>query len=213
MCVKERLIEFIKHKRVTKRQFYMKVGLSSGFLNKSKSIGSNKIRKIIQTYPELSIEWVVMGTGNMLHSTDERRDKQTSKFLLPLLDIATVVREPDLSLKNKSIIPIDHFSLGRGYVDCQTAIQVWGDSMHPEFCAGDIVVLRKVESLDHLKWGFVHLVITKEHQYFFNRVARSRDKNKICLLSAQPDPESFEINKEDIIRTYESRAMFRKLTY
>ena len=206
MCVRDRLIKFIEYKGITQRQFYIKAGLSSGFLNKNKSIGSSKINKIIHAYPELCLEWLIMGKGNMLHE----KEKQNTQYSLPLLDVSTVVREPDLSRKDKSIIPIDHFSLGRGYEDCQAAIHVWGNEMKPEFCTGDITVLRKIRDTDHFQWGFAHLVIIKNRQYFFNRVGESRNEKKIYLFNDQPSSDDVSIGKEDIIRAYEVRAIIRK---
>jgi len=56
----DRLLKFIELKNMSKREFYSKVGLSNGFLDKNTNIGSDKIEKIIYAFPELNIEWLVL---------------------------------------------------------------------------------------------------------------------------------------------------------
>ena len=210
MCARNRLLEFIEYKRISKRQFYIHAGLSSGFLTKNKNIGSDKIKKIISAYPELRVEWVIMGTGNMICDSVDKRAKNERHKFLPLVDISTVAKEPEITYDDEGVEILDSFFLGRSYTDCKVAVQVWGDGMRPEFCPGDIAILRKVVSMDYVQWGFAHLLITKEQQ-FFRRVQRSSDVGKLRLLGNQLEDESFDIKKDDISVIYEVRAMVRKL--
>lgn len=62
---KDRILQWLDLKGIKAREFYRKTGLSNGFLNAGKNIGDNNLRTIIEAYPELSLEWVVFGTGNM----------------------------------------------------------------------------------------------------------------------------------------------------
>ena len=208
--VREKLLEFVSCKGLSQRQFYLKTGLSTGFLTKGKSIGSENIKKIVLAYPEIRLEWLILGTGHMLKSSMELRSKEEISSFLPLLDISTVVKEPDISYGNEAIEPSDLLYLGKNYKDCSTAVQIWGDSMRPEFFPGDIAILKLIPNLDYIQWGFTHLVIT-DKQHFFNRVQRSDNPNKIRMITAQTETDFFEIKKSDIVRVYESRAMLRRL--
>ena len=209
MCARDRLLEFVAYKNISKREFYVQADLSSGFLTKNKNIGSDKIRKILLAYPELRVEWVVMGSGSMLHGTEDAK-KPDPKDFLPLVDIATMVKEPELTYGDTNLEILDLFSLGKSCRDCSLAVQVWGNSMRPEFCPGDIAVLRKMNRIEYLQWGFTHLLITEEQQ-FFRRVQRSPDKDKLRLFGCQVEDEFFEVKKADIVHVYEVRAMVRKL--
>lgn len=67
MSVKERLIDYIKFKRISARQFSLSIGVSAGYVNSiDKSIHPDKISRIAVQYPELNIEWLLTGEGEML---------------------------------------------------------------------------------------------------------------------------------------------------
>ena len=207
---RERLLEFIAYKGISQRQFYLRAGLSAGFLTKGKSVGSENIRKIILAYPEINLEWLILGVGNMLQSHIELEAKKESNSFLPLVDISTLAKEPEIDYGTASVEPIDVFFLGKNYKDCTTAVQIWGESMRPEFFPGDIAILKRISSMDYLQWGFAHLVIT-DKQHFFNRIQRSNHQDKIRLFASQTDSEFFEIRTSDIVSIYETRAMVRRL--
>lgn len=62
----DRLLQFIDFKGISKLAFYKEVGLSNGFLDKSKSIGVDNLVKILNTYSEIDPIWLLLGEGNML---------------------------------------------------------------------------------------------------------------------------------------------------
>lgn len=65
--VKDRIIAFIKAKRKNISEFEKEIGVSSGYIsNISKSIQPDKLEIISDKYPELSIEWLLIGKGSML---------------------------------------------------------------------------------------------------------------------------------------------------
>jgi len=68
MEIKERIKQFIHYQNITAKKFYEKTGFSSGFLNKSGAVGSDKIMRIVEVYPEINLEWLVMGDGPMLNN-------------------------------------------------------------------------------------------------------------------------------------------------
>ena len=65
--VKNRLISFIKYKRLTKTAFGESIGVSNAFVTSiRRSIAPDKVQSIASTYPELSIDWLLYGKGEML---------------------------------------------------------------------------------------------------------------------------------------------------
>lgn len=65
--LKDRLIEFIDFKGMSKRAFLLSCGFSESYLNNiSKGISYESIDKIKSKYPELSMPWLVLGEGEML---------------------------------------------------------------------------------------------------------------------------------------------------
>jgi hypothetical protein len=66
----KRLRQFIKHKKMSVREFEHSVGLSNGIIGMTEkrdgSLGADKIRDIKKIYNELCTDWLLLGTGEML---------------------------------------------------------------------------------------------------------------------------------------------------
>lgn len=67
--ISSRLLNFLNTRGISKRQFSLKTGLSIGFLDKGGNIGSNNVEKILNSYPELNIYWLIIGEGEMIDTT------------------------------------------------------------------------------------------------------------------------------------------------
>lgn len=69
MTVKNRILSFLKLKGISKRQFYADTGLSNGTLDKVENIGSDKVEKIYDAYPEINLVWLITGKGEMIEKS------------------------------------------------------------------------------------------------------------------------------------------------
>lgn len=58
---------------ISKRDFYTKIGVSRGTLESKTGITEDVITKFFATYPEVNVEWLMLGAGEML------KTKRTSK--------------------------------------------------------------------------------------------------------------------------------------
>lgn len=71
LTVGERLDLFIQSLGLGRYQFEMKCGLSQGYVNNIRnSPHPDKLKRIANVYPELNIEWLMIGRGEMLHSKE-----------------------------------------------------------------------------------------------------------------------------------------------
>lgn len=81
MDIRERILLYLENKGISKYKFYQKIGVSNGFLDKNGSIGSDKCEKISYQYPDINIEWLITGRGNMLiDSFEENMIKEPQVF-------------------------------------------------------------------------------------------------------------------------------------
>ena len=68
--VKERLIRFIKSIRFTQKEFCDSIGVCKSYVSTIRqSIAPDKLSKIRESYPDLNIEWLLTGKGEMLNGT------------------------------------------------------------------------------------------------------------------------------------------------
>ena len=69
MSVKNRIKELIKSHGITVKAFENSIHASNGYVNSiSKSIGLDKIEKIVEKYPNINLNWLLTGQGEMLVS-------------------------------------------------------------------------------------------------------------------------------------------------
>ena len=64
--MRKRILKFLELKRLSRLSFYKSTGLSSGFQDKEAEIMEASLRKIANSYQDLSIDWVRTGEGEML---------------------------------------------------------------------------------------------------------------------------------------------------
>lgn len=68
--VKERILEFIKDSQMSVAEFERRIEVSNGYVNSiSKSIQPDKLEKISKSFPDLNINWLLLGTGAMKRGT------------------------------------------------------------------------------------------------------------------------------------------------
>ena len=69
--VKERLIQYLKRKKIGRNKFETAAGLSLGYISNIKSSpGTDKLVKILNAAPDLNKEWLMTGEGPMLLTSD-----------------------------------------------------------------------------------------------------------------------------------------------
>ena len=71
MTTKERLLEFIAATGLSVAAFERRCGLSNGYVkNIGLNLGSNRLDRILNTFPQLSRNWLLYGEGQMLTTPD-----------------------------------------------------------------------------------------------------------------------------------------------
>ena len=68
--VKERLMSYLKTKKISQSEFGRTIGVSSAYVASiRKSIDKDKLRLIREAFPDLNLDWLLFGTGNMIVTT------------------------------------------------------------------------------------------------------------------------------------------------
>lgn len=76
MGAKANMLIYLEKNNLKKSDFYLKTGLSNGFLDKSENISSQNLAIIISEYSDLSLEWLVTGRGQMLKENSPQKSDQ-----------------------------------------------------------------------------------------------------------------------------------------
>lgn len=76
--VKQRILYFAKTLDISKRSFYEKIGVSRGTLESKTGITEDIVAKFIAVYPQVSLEWLIRGEGDMLVSREKKSEKNSN---------------------------------------------------------------------------------------------------------------------------------------
>ncbi len=102
MNFKDRIKQFCDSIGFSIREFERACGLTRGNIsNMTGAIGSDKLAKIIDTYPELNLYWLVTGDGDMIRDCDPN-PPQTSKDSLDLELCRALLKEKDTRLEEQA---------------------------------------------------------------------------------------------------------------
>ena len=202
MNAMERLNQFIDFKGISKYSFYKKTGFSNGFLDKNRNIGSDKCEIISIEYPELSIEWLITGRGEMLKPHHENQspsitilkgNRKTRDVIIehqeiPLYDLEATAGLSSFFKGDKSANLLDTIKIPNA-PNCDGAIFAVGDSMYPLLKSGDIILYKEMPlNMDYIFWGEMYLLSFEvgdwEESIVVKYVKKSEEgKNYIQLVS------------------------------
>jgi len=170
---KERILRFLDYLGITKNKFYTQTGISNGTLDKKSGITGDTIMKIHAVYPDLNLNWLIAGEGEMLKSSAFSIHSNL-KSVRDQHAITTNVNHETASEKNiinvespLEFIPIFSYRESQaceGYLSipkltsCDGAGYVNTDSMYPLIKPGDIVCYKTANNTDHIHWGEMYMI-------------------------------------------------------
>lgn len=110
----DRLLQYLAFRGIRPREFELRCGMSNGYLKKQVkgkgTIGSEKLKNIREQYPDLDMDWVLWGTGEMfLPSKDQGFREEEGIYLTAKDEIIEQLRrqiallESAIADKNKII--------------------------------------------------------------------------------------------------------------
>lgn len=83
--IKDRVLQIAENKEIAKETFFKKIGVSYGnFKGKSKdsSLSSAIVAEISTNFPDVSLEWLILGKGSMIKNeiVQKENNDQASKM-------------------------------------------------------------------------------------------------------------------------------------
>jgi transcriptional regulator with XRE-family HTH domain len=92
------------------------------------------------------------------------------------------------------------------------AFEIIGDSMLPT-PSGSIIVAEKVENADDVKNDQAYIVVSRNEGIVYKRLVRSnRAKNKITMVSDNPQYQPYQVNAEDVVELWQAQMIINKVS-
>ena len=207
MNVQDRLLRFIDYKGLSKLGFANSIGRSVSYVtNIVHSIGPSSRIRIAEKYPELNMQWLMTGDGEMLKTTTKEEPKSDIEEVspsqmdtIPLLPIsAQAGRLCDFT---EGVLERDCERIISPISNAELAITISGDSMSPEYTSGTKVLVKKINDKAFIDWGRTYVLDTCNGVVIKNVYPSDKD-DAIRCVSVNPNYPPFDIEKSDIYGWY-----------
>jgi transcriptional regulator with XRE-family HTH domain len=92
------------------------------------------------------------------------------------------------------------------------AFEIIGDSMMPT-PSGSIIVGEKLDDLEDVKTNQAYIIVSRNEGIVYKRVVKSnRAKNKLTLVSDNPQYQPYQINSEDVLELWAAQMVISKVS-
>lgn len=201
MSIKARLQQYCKKKNIAITFVERQCGLSNGYFKEStKRISSAKLMDIRKAFPDLNVEWLQSGEGEMILSEIiPMASEDNSIPLLPISAQGGALTNLDVSVREQDceriISPIKNVDF---------AITISGDSMAPDYPNGSQILIKKYDFSHFIEWGRVYVLDTPNGSIVKKLMPDNSPDNVRCE-SLNPFYPPFSVPLSDI------RGMYRVL--
>ena len=193
MTFKERIVAFAVSKGLSVKALQEELGLSNSYFSNVNKVSPSVAMKMVAKYPNLSIDWINNGRGEML--TDDNSPVYVSNFV-PLLPISAI--GGNLNDFEEQVQSYDCERIICPIMDATMAITVTGDSMSPEYPNGSIVFIKKINEKSFIEWGRTYVLNTTNGTVIKNVFPCKENQENVLCRSVNPNFADFEVPKADI---------------
>lgn len=143
--------------KITNPKEKMSIQAINIYYNNHRPLSNNLADTIVERL-ELNRKWFYTGEGMMLNEDIPKINNSNKGVPFYPLDVtASIVRSfNDIAEKPDFFIDFKPFN------NCTAYFRVYGDSMYPQYCSGDIVAVEEVKYYNSINWGHAYLIITNE---------------------------------------------------
>lgn len=213
--VKSRILTFLRSEGINNSEFSRRMGLSVAYLGAMrKSMPEEKLRKMLELFPNLNPTWLLYGEGPMLREVEEKAPQAVGSepvgdYEVPLLPVEAFAGNLQMWSQGISLNECERFiSPVKG---ADLAIRVSGDSMEPQIYGGTIILIKKINERAFIPWGNP-LVIDTENGVLVKVVYPSEDNQTIEARSYNPLYPPIHIPAESIYGLYRVVASVRPIS-
>ena len=92
------------------------------------------------------------------------------------------------------------------------AFEIIGDSMMPT-PSGSIIVGEKIDNSEDVKNDQAYIVVSRNEGIVYKRIVRNnRSKNKLTLVSDNPQYQPYQVNAEDVVELWQAQMVISKVS-
>lgn len=196
--IKQRMLLFLAEKGVTQYEFYKNTGVTRGVLAQNNGISENNISRFLAYFPDVSVEWLITGNGEMFDDVQKPMAKHSDSPyegipLIPLSAMAGALTDETSILEyecERYVVP--------AFKGADFLIPIKGNSMSPTYLSGDIVACQRIP-LSNLffQWNKPYVLDTKQGA-LIKRIKPGSDNAHVLIVSDNKEYDAFELPYSEI---------------
>lgn len=203
--VNERVRVLIDYEKLSDNKFARMIGVSQKLLSnmfiRGTEPSSKTISSILNTFQDISAEWLLRGEGNMLITEKNCNCKIDVRPRIPMTVAAGSIGGFANSIK---LYDCEQIPVIKAFPSYDYTMIVKGDSMEPKYEGGDEIAIKQVT--DYIEWGKVYVLDTRDGAVI-KRLYDAQDKYR-CVSYNKEYPD-FEVNKADVFGVYRVVGLIR----
>lgn len=203
--IKDRVLQLIENQNIKKADFFRRTGIADSAFRgaiRSKDLSLSAVVRILNEFPNLSPDWLLLGEGSMIRSTEIVHDpppkEKNNNVEIPLISIKASEGFDSGTITNH-IHEIKEYYLIPKFENraVEFLFEVEGLAMSPNFNPGDIVGCKLESDLTRIKWNEPYLISTTEGELLIKRI-KPGTKLAYLLVSDNKEYEPYEIPTKEI---------------
>lgn len=210
--IKQNILLYLAQKGVSPYEFYKESGVTRGILQQNNGISEDNIARFLAYAPDVSVEWLITGRGEMLSTMQEKKQgRPDSEDKLPKVSYNPVIGKPYYDVdflggfneivNSQVTIPTNNIVI-QGFEKADFWCNVTGHSMEPKINHGDIIALHKC-TLEDIQYGEIYAVVLDTLRTI-KILRRSSDSKKLRFVPINTtDYDEQEYPVERIMNVFE----------
>lgn len=210
-------IAYLKGKKIIKTQQdivdklgYNKSSVSQALNGKNGYLTKDFLKSFTDGFPEINYNWLLNGETEMFNEElikpIQQKKETDNNYYYPGVN-ASAGLETEMQNDELKRIPINIPNWEKGV----SFINVYGDSMYPKFCSGEIIGIKEVEP-QYINYGYAYVVILNDGQVFLKYIKKGKDEEHWLLASENSKYESKEYHLSLIKKIFIIKGVITKTT-
>ena len=210
--IKQNILLYLAQKGVSAYEFYKESGVTRGILQQNNGISEDNIARFLAYAPDVSVEWLITGRGDMFSTMQEKRqEKSNEEEKKPEVSFNPAIGKPyydvdflggfDEIINSQVTIPANNIVI-QGFDKADFWCNVTGHSMEPKISHGDIIALRQC-TIEDIQYGEIYAVVL-DNIRTIKILRRSSDPKKLRFIPINvANYDEQEYPKERILHVFE----------
>ncbi|WP_412467512.1 helix-turn-helix transcriptional regulator [Pedobacter sp. KLB.chiD] len=161
---------------------------------------SNAIKDRLEMRFDVNLTWLENGIGEPFFK--KRPAVGESKEGVPYFDMSLSDAKEHIVEEQRAEYLVNYLPFN----DCTAYLPVYGDSMSPQYAAGEIIAIKEITNYEILQWGEAYVVMTDEDSNSLRTIKlifQHADDTKLILRSSNPNfSGDTVISKKNILSLY-----------